>query len=323
MTLQEIMEDAWRGCGEPSDFIPGTIDSDGELVFDTALTLGSSQKLLKLVNRAYKHVCGYRFKNGDLLRFDTLEETAYFKSRGITGTADGGADGSITLDSAANLYPAAADNDGLFVGWVIEVTGGTGQGQTRYVTKYDGTTRVADVHVDWKTNPDATSEYQLYKNFFPLVGSTDVRADYGIVLDSARYLSAVGVSDLEDERKLAYRERTERFVGRITDSGDPGIWYMYRGKVFFDFAVKEEKWFEFRYIASPAALTVYTDVPDIPDIWHEAIVMWVVWWYVRWDRDLNAGYAFKRDFEDFMETTKKQTEMGFEEVSGHIEVRLK
>jgi len=74
----------------------------------------------------------------------------------LSGTAQGGAAGSIILDPASS-----AAND-FYSGWTVRITGGTGSGQTRIISTYDGTSKVADVSVDWVTAPDGTSTYDLY-----------------------------------------------------------------------------------------------------------------------------------------------------------------
>jgi hypothetical protein len=78
-----------------------------------------------------------------------------------TGTAQGGADRSITLASTASSQPDA------YAGMQVSITAGTGSGQTNYITAYDAATRVATVEVKWTTSPDATSQYRVFVNGIP------------------------------------------------------------------------------------------------------------------------------------------------------------
>jgi hypothetical protein len=71
------------------------------------------------------------------------------------GTATAGASLSITLSAAAS-----ATND-TYIGSVVYISSGTGLGQVRLITDYDGTTKVATVADAWTTNPDATSVYKV------------------------------------------------------------------------------------------------------------------------------------------------------------------
>lgn len=71
----------------------------------------------------------------------------------LSGTAQAGAVGSITLDPAS-----PATNDRL-VNNVIVTTGGTGAYQSRVISGYNGTTKVATVAEDFVIAPDNTTTY--------------------------------------------------------------------------------------------------------------------------------------------------------------------
>ncbi|MCH9716852.1 MAG: hypothetical protein K0U52_07170 [Gammaproteobacteria bacterium] len=71
-------------------------------------------------------------------------------------TAQAGAASTITLASGANA------TDDYYNGWYVETTGGTGSGQIRKITDYNGTTKVATVASAWSTNPDVTTTYDLF-----------------------------------------------------------------------------------------------------------------------------------------------------------------
>lgn len=79
----------------------------------------------------------------------------YYKTTEIKGTATAGASTTITL-----AVGSSSEND-FHNGDVISITAGTGSGQTKSITDYVGSTRVATVESAWSTNPDATSEYKI------------------------------------------------------------------------------------------------------------------------------------------------------------------
>jgi len=74
---------------------------------------------------------------------------------GRTGTAQAGASTTITLDSGA-----IATND-IYKGSYVTITGGTGAGQTRIISGYVGSTKVATVSVAWSTAPNNTSTFAV------------------------------------------------------------------------------------------------------------------------------------------------------------------
>jgi hypothetical protein len=92
-----------------------------------------------------------------LLKACNISETV--TAAPITGTAQaGGSTTTIKLASGASAV------DDYYVGMSVEITGGTGDGQTGVIIAYDGTTKIATVAKTWAAAPDATSEYSIGAN---------------------------------------------------------------------------------------------------------------------------------------------------------------
>ena len=72
-----------------------------------------------------------------------------------TGTAAGGAAGSITLDGSASA------TDDFYNNTMLVITGGTGANQCRIIEDYTGATKVGTVSPNWVTTPDATSIFVI------------------------------------------------------------------------------------------------------------------------------------------------------------------
>lgn len=73
-----------------------------------------------------------------------------------TGSAQAGSSNTITL-KAASSFTSDDEPNGMF----IEITAGTGAGQTRHVEDYVASTKVLTVYPAWNTAPDATSNYDI------------------------------------------------------------------------------------------------------------------------------------------------------------------
>lgn len=82
-----------------------------------------------------------------------------------SGTAQAGAASTITLASGAS------STDNLYVGQLVIITSGTGAGQTRRISSYVGSTKVATVSRSWVTNPDSTSVYSVIGIEAPITDS--------------------------------------------------------------------------------------------------------------------------------------------------------
>lgn len=81
----------------------------------------------------------------------------------MSGLAQAGSASTITLESTASA------DDNLIKDAFVVVVSGTGAHQTRRITDYNGTTKIATVIPDWEINPDATSGYWIAPQ-----GSTNV-----------------------------------------------------------------------------------------------------------------------------------------------------
>jgi len=73
------------------------------------------------------------------------------------GTAQGGGVDTITLSQDAS------DQDGEYEDMVVRIVSSTGEGQKILITDYVGSTREATVVQNWTTEPDSTSEYEIYE----------------------------------------------------------------------------------------------------------------------------------------------------------------
>jgi hypothetical protein len=123
-----------------------------------------------------------------------------------SGTAQAGANGTITLASGASAV------DDYFVGCIVKTTGGTGGGgtggannQARVITDYVGSTKVATVVPNWETNPanDTTYEvlltetaYLLLSNAVQIGGTTQTGRDIGasVLLSSGTGTGQISLS---------------------------------------------------------------------------------------------------------------------------------
>lgn len=71
--------------------------------------------------------------------------------------------GAYNSTTTINLGSSASSIDDFYIGCIVYIYGGTGNGQVRMITDYVGSTKIATVHVAWATNPDATSDLKIYR----------------------------------------------------------------------------------------------------------------------------------------------------------------
>lgn len=94
------------------------------------------------------------------------------------GLAQAGGAATITL------APGASAADDFYNGLMILILNGTGAAQTRFISDYVGSTKVATVTVAWTTPPDGTSTYQIGFNdnaFGFAAGMKDITIRGGVI----------------------------------------------------------------------------------------------------------------------------------------------
>lgn len=74
---------------------------------------------------------------------------------GDAGTAQ------TSTSSTLKLRAGASSNNGSYVGATVTILTGTGAGQSRTITAYNGTTKVASITPNWSPTPTSTSTYQV------------------------------------------------------------------------------------------------------------------------------------------------------------------
>ena len=73
-----------------------------------------------------------------------------------TGTMQAG-----STSTTAVLATTSNAVNGDYVGMTLQTTSGTGTGQTRTITAYNGATRTATISPAWTVTPDATTTYKF------------------------------------------------------------------------------------------------------------------------------------------------------------------
>lgn len=137
------------------DLTSGEMNADATVVQVKTATAGAKTTVLVL----YPEETGDIRVNATQVNSATPQTAADFAAAANgnphTGTAQAGAASSITLTAGAS---AVTD---FYKGALVRLTGGTGAGQRRFCTAYNGTTKVATVDTAWAVTPDNTTTYEV------------------------------------------------------------------------------------------------------------------------------------------------------------------
>jgi hypothetical protein len=113
------------------------------------------------------------------------------------GMAQGGGASTITLNTAAS------STDDIYIGQTVFLVGGTGQDQSRIVTDYDGTSKVATVHKAWNTQPTSSTSYVMLP--LPAIGDSIVNIETDtneLQTNQGNWLTATGFAVAGDQMTL-------------------------------------------------------------------------------------------------------------------------
>ena len=136
------------------------VDEDAQPV---KIVRGATDASWTIANITFNSIPQYAFTSsihnppGTLTPEDVSGKVTLTASQGaVTGTAQTG-----STSTTIKLATGASSVDDAYNGMYVTLTGGTGDGQERLITDYEGSTRIATVDTAWTTTPDNTSTYSL------------------------------------------------------------------------------------------------------------------------------------------------------------------
>lgn len=144
--------------------VTGATNLDTEIIRDTASAVDCASEAVEIGASGIYYIdlsASEMTVSGDAsIKTSCTEGWTAFMQLPIEPCVESGVAQSSTASSVTLRSGASATND-LFVGHAIEIVRGTGIGQVRTVTDYDGSTKIVTTDRDWITNPDTSSVYKL------------------------------------------------------------------------------------------------------------------------------------------------------------------
>ena len=290
MTLAAVATEVYESLGKDTMMNPDT-------------TAGFA-RMLRWANRAQVRIGFYRLRTGHLLRYPNLRAETMWKSVAYDDedvyavvAADSG---SVTLGEV----PGTGDN--RYRGWVVEVGS-----ERRLIVASTGS--VMEVNKEWDSTPVAGDAYKLYKRWYDLVEEGNAYAAENVPLSPrSRVYSVLVLEDMGQEVNLEYDDRIETNIFALKDNGDPSSFRMDGNRIYFNYNVDEERYFRMEYYRYPLEMALGTDQPDLPDVFHEAVLLETMRSAYRFKNENASAYSLKRDIDDFMHSVTLPGEMDFE-----------
>lgn len=155
--------------GSPSGFA-STISKDQAAA---ASTSGSASEVIATSGMCALSLTATEMSGDHMDVFITQSTSGALTPRAFTLIPEAAIDSGVAQAGAAStitLRASASSTNDYYVGYIIEPVRGTGSAQkARYITAYNGTSKVATVQPAWDTQPDNTTVYKIFEPEFGLI----------------------------------------------------------------------------------------------------------------------------------------------------------
>lgn len=304
MTVQEMIEDVYLRLGNPTWLSP----YNNSNTFD--INQSGAQTILGWLNRGYNQITNWKLSNGTIIRFPSLLGRCFLKVKDVSATVQSSGDDTVTL--GASLYTV----DDKYVEWIIDISGAG----KRTIISYDGATRQATVDRDWDSNPNNGDSATLYKRFFKYKsGNATVHSGEELPKTKSEITSFQRALELNTRYELARRARSDTHISTEITRSRPTVFWQREDGVEFDTSPTNDTTYEFLYYGAPETLSTAGQIPDIPESWHEGIVIFAIKLGLEARYESDMAYAQKRNLIDFMQTGQQPMERAFEREDAYLE----
>jgi len=253
-----------------------------EMVDEVARSLGNRTDLttaryVSWLNWSIKRLAAFALRRRvDLKYFHVLEKSLNFQTVVLDGTMNAApaTDNGFWLD----LTHVSATVD-FYKDCVIEITGYSGTapdglvGQIRTIPS-SLATGWCYIDTDWDVTPDANTEYSIYRRIYA-IGTSPLAAE-------STYDTFWAIQRMEkvaDGLPLTHKAWEDIVGTSFTAVGNPSAFARRGANIVFDSTPNTEEWFRIWFYAFPTEISAdnLTGYSDIPEVWHEAIVLGAVY----------------------------------------------
>jgi len=318
--LSDMIIEAYEMLGESTDLYPygvtyGVVD----------LTTPGAQRLQRWINRAYRKVCSTQLSDGTFVRFRSLERKVFFQPTVIQAV--------VMASPASNQVQLSGliQNHG-YSNWIVDIGAPnvSSQGSEQHlVIAADGSVNPVLTLADnlLTANPAPGTLVNVYRKWFAcslLTGANYHTNEFIPVDPKEDFGSAMWIYDVQMMKDIRrYDEKTPLYKMVLTQLWPAMFWDIETpsggwgtagigGGIEFDVPPQNGSTYELHYYGLSEALVAASQMPLIPDQFTEMIVKWAVKMGMLRDREWDAGYALRKEFESDMQTAIQDGSLRFE-----------
>ncbi len=321
--VSDMVIEVYEALGESSDLYPysatagyGTVD----------LTTLGGQRILKWLNRGYRRVGNTQLADGTFVRFRSFERREFFFPTVVQAT--------VAAAPAANQVQLSGliQNHG-YKNWIVDIgaanTSSQGAEQHLVVASDGSANPILTIADTWQTTPTVGQLVNVYKKWFACsLNAVNAPASYHanefIPIDPKEdFLSAMWIYDVQMMKDIRrYDERTPQYEMVLTQLWPAMFWDLEApsggwpagigGGILFDLPPQNASTYELHYYGVPEPLTTVTQVPLVPDVFSELIIKWAIKTGMIRDREFDAAYALRKEWEADMQGAIQEGGLRFE-----------
>jgi len=310
-TLTEICTQIWEAIGRPTNIDPGTAEGF------TALSLAA--------NEAQRQVAGWKDPStGRRMRMNCLYSSLTFPATTYDNT-------STVVNNATFPYSISStnirtgDSDDRYIGWILEMTSGNANGERKVITDhgYLGGENTYFLDSAFSSTPTVADTFKLYKSFFSILPSDHAWVADGIssptpTIGKGNLLEILKIRDINEGFNLTQASGITNFPDKQLNTGSPTQWNRYGNKIFMNYNVDSNKWYELEYYRLPNEMVEEDDYPEIPETYHWAMILWGIWWGHRVRRESSNAWSTSQEFVAYMRSHITDIEVGGDRSSSQI-----
>jgi hypothetical protein len=317
MTLDEAVLTLYETLGEPTDFRPTGPDW---VTLDP--TSAGYIRLANLLNSGQTACANFKQRRGAQVRFGNLIANTNVTVKEV----------SVAFDiDALDTYKMYINKADLPNPLTPEVTT-SGRFENSFFTIYDET-----YTVDWDNYDAVTDRWEIYlsepvptdptdrttiinKNSFyflpsshPWVGENFREPStiaYGVAKGNLTYV--LKINNISDQEEIKKADLAEDFLNTYNEFETPTEYILFGKEIRFNTIPSDGTRFNVEYYRTPSRLSDGGEIFEIPEQFHYGIIMWATWQGLIRLHELETALLFKRDWYDFMNSTKNDNDYKWE-----------
>jgi hypothetical protein len=323
--VSDMIIEVFENLGESTDLNPygatyGVVD----------LTTSGAQKLLKWLNRSYRKVCSSQLADGTFVRFRSLERKVFFQPTVVQATV-------VATPATNQIQLSGLIQNHDYRNWIVDIGAAntSSQGTEQHVVIANDTSAnpiltLADTLLSTPTNGTLVNVYKKWFTCSLNSGASYHTNEFIPVDPKEEFGSALWIYDTQMMKDIRrYDERTPLYKMVLTQLWPAMFWDLETpqggwgasgigGGIEFDVPPQNGSTYELHFYSQSEALTTVSQVPLIPEPFSEPIVKWATKIGMLRDREFDAAYALRKEFETDLQTAIQDGALRFEYDQGQL-----